>query len=597
MNVRILNFRKHVVACFSALSVLLFGFATYADNSPPGDVRTALTVADLMVGRYVEWAPVNNAYFMPVGSHASARHVFEGTLRVPEFAFRVVEAATTYELPSPAWSGAAVFPGVDLEFFVQGGYLVPVRRGIIRPKSGSDLAQIIVSPGKTWSEPSDEGFSRASFPFTLVNAFSNNTHNGIATFLFDKTRVSSLRVQIVQEAANWAMLDMWGQSSMTYRAHVVADRTQLAKNFADERAREVPMRSWSELKALNGGQSISPIIHQHGSRESVSAAGLIVDGVIYAHPCHARYGDYPYCRQMRHGVYSVTKTMGAALSLLRLAQKFGPGVFDSRIADYIDINVDHDGWDKVTFANVLSMAVGVGYKSPVRDPLRFQPIEDNPTFYHWMKLLDAEEKLSNAFDVGGNYPWGPGEVARYDSMHTFILSAAMDSYLKTREGPDADLWKMVRDEVLRPIGAFHVPIMRTVESDGGRGLPIMGFGLYLTIDDVAKIAALLQGGGKHGGQQLLHPGKLAEALYQTESRGLPTGGLGGDHDYQLSFWMKPFNDNRGCEAWLAKMVGYGGNIVMILPNGVTAFRFADNHRYDAHDLAVAAHEIRPLCRP
>ena len=595
MNVRILSFKKHAIACFSALCALFFSLAACVNNSPPGDVRTVLTVADLMADYYVGWAPVNNAHFMPVGPHASARHVLEGTLSVPEFEFRVAVAATTYA-PPYVLPGAAVFPGVDLEFFVQGGSLVPVRRGIIKPKSGSNLAQIIVSPGKTWSEPGDEGFSRASFPFTLVNAFSNNSHNGIATFLFDETRVSSLRVQIVQEAANWAMLDMWGQSSMTYRAHAVADRIRFANDFADERAREVPMRSWSELKALNGGQSISPIMHKHGSREGVSAAGLIVDGVIYAHPCHARYGDYPYCRQMRHGVYSVTKTMGAAISLLRLAQKFGPGVFDLRIANYVDINVDHDGWDKVTFAHVLGMAVGVGYKSPVRDPLRFQPSEDNSTFLNWMELLSAEEKLSGAFDVGGNYPWRPGEVARYDSMHTFILSAAMDSYLKTREGPDADLWDMVRDEVLRPIGAFHVPIMRTVESDGGRGLPIMGFGLYLTIDDVAKIAALLQSGGKHAGRQLLHPGKLAEALYQTESRGLPTGGLGEDHQYQLSFWMKPFNDNRGCETWLPKMVGYGGNIVMILPNGVTAFRFADNHQYGVHDLTVAAHEVRPLCR-
>ena len=60
--------------------------------------------------------------------------------------------------------------------------------------------------------------------------------------------------------------------------------------------------------------------------------------------------------------------------------------------------------------------------------------------------------------------------------------------------------------------------------------------------------------------------------------------------------MKPFRDNRGCETWLAKMMGYGGHIVMILPNRTTAFRIADNHRYGARDLALAAHDVRPLCR-
>ncbi len=573
---------------------MLFGFTACVDKSPPGEVRGTLTAADLMAESSTDWAPVNNAHFMPVGAHVPARHRFEGTLTVPEFELRVAVAATTYEPPDLP-PGATIFPGVDIAFFVEDGYLVPVRRGIIRPKGGSSIAQIIVSPGRVWSEAGDGGFSRASFPFVMVNSVSNNSHNGIATFVFDENQVSSLRMQIVQEAAPWAMLDFWGQTSLTYRPHAIRDRPRLVKNFAEERDREVPMRAWSELAALNGGQSVAPIIHQHGSREGVSVAGLIIDGVIYAHPCHARYGAFPYCREMHHGVYSVTKSMGAAISLLRLAQKFGPEVFDLRIEDYVDINVDHDGWEHVTFAHLLGMAAGIGYKSHVREPLKFQPNEDNPTFLNWMGLLSAREKLSNAFVVGENYPWGPGEVARYDSMHTFILGAAMDAYLKVKEGPNADIWQMVREEVLEPIGAYHVPIMRTVEPGGGRGLPIMGFGLYLRIDDVAKIAQLLHDGGNYKGRQLLHPGKLAEALYQTESRGLPTGGLGQDHDYQLSFWMKPFNDNKGCKTWLAKMVGYGGNIVMILPNRVTAFRFADNHQYGAGDLALAAHDIRPLC--
>ncbi len=594
MNGGIPNTVKRVTACLASLCVMLFGVAACADNFPPGEVRSALTVADLMADHNVDGAPVHNAYFMPVGKQQPALHRFEGTLTLPEFDLRVAVAATTY-VPHDLPPGATIFPGVDLEFFVQDGYLVPVRRGIIRSKGGSSLTQIIVSPGRVWSEPGDGGFSRASFPFVTVNDISNNSHNGIATFVFDEYQVSSLRLQIVQEAASWAMYDFWGQSSMTYRPHAMADRAQLAIKFAEERDREVPMRAWSALKALNGGKSVPPIIHQHGSRESVSVAGLIIDGVIYAHPCHARYGDYPYCREMRHGVYSVTKSMAAALALLRLAHKFGPEVFDLRIADYVDINAGHDGWQQVTFAHVLGMAAGVGYKSPVREPLRFLANEDNPTLLNWLTLMSAGEKLSNAFEMGGNYPWGPGEVARYDTMHTFILSAAMDAYLKTKQGPDADIWQMVQDEVLAPIGAFHVPIMRTVESDGGRGLPIMGYGLYLRIDDVAKVARLLHDGGRYDGRQLLHPGKLAEALYQTDLRGLPTGGDGQDHEYQLSFWMKPFNDHQGCKTWLPKMVGYGGNIVMILPNRVTAFRFADNHQYSARDLALAAHEIRPLC--
>ncbi|PPR22493.1 MAG: hypothetical protein CFH39_01204 [Alphaproteobacteria bacterium MarineAlpha10_Bin2] len=587
-------FGRRVIACLAGLCLMSFAAALEADDSASGIVRSALTADELMAAQDVGDRPVQNALFMPMGESGPARHRFEGTLSIPEFELRAARAATTQRALN-LLPGQTLFPGVDLQFFVHEDHLVPVRRDAVRPRGGDAWNQIMVSPGRVWSEPGDDGLSRASFPFILVNDYSNNSHNGIGTFLFDDSRVSSLRLQITQEAAPWAVYDMWGQTPMAYRPHAIVDRTGLAEKFAQELARQVPMRPWLELAAVAGADAVSPIVHQHGSFEGVSAAGLIVDGVIYAHPCHARYGDYPYCRHMRHGVYSVTKSMGAALTLLRLAQKFGPEVFDLKIADYVDIDVGHDGWARVTFAHVLGMAAGIGYRSRVREPFKFEAIEDNPTLLKWLQVLSAEEKLSMALNVGGDYPWGPGEVARYDTMHTFILSAAMDAFLKTREGREADLWDMVQKEVFEPIGAYHVPIMRTVESDGGRGLPIMGFGLYVTIDDVAKIVKLMHDGGKHEGRQLLHPGKLAEAIYQTEMRGLPTGGIGQDHEYHLSFWMKPFNDNNGCELWLPKMIGYGGNIVMILPNRTTAFRFADNHRYAARDLALAAHDVRPLC--
>jgi len=43
------------------------------------------------------------------------------------------------------------------------------------------------------------------------------------------------------------------------------------------------------------------------------------------------------------------------------------------------------------------------------------------------------------------------------------------------------------------------------------------------------------------------------------------------------------------------MVGYGGNYVVLLPNGVSAFRFADGHTYDPETMILAGEAIRPLC--
>ena len=63
---------------------------------------------------------------------------------------------------------------------------------------------------------------------------------------------------------------------------------------------------------------------------------------------------------MRHGAFSVSKTAGATVAMLYLAQRFGPQVFDELIKDHINVTADHDGWDQVTFAHTLSMVTGVG---------------------------------------------------------------------------------------------------------------------------------------------------------------------------------------------------------------------------------------------
>jgi hypothetical protein len=47
--------------------------------------------------------------------------------------------------------------------------------------------------------------------------------------------------------------------------------------------------------------------------------GRIIDGAVYLQGCQTCAGPYHYCRQVRHAVPSVTKSLGAAVTLLRLA--------------------------------------------------------------------------------------------------------------------------------------------------------------------------------------------------------------------------------------------------------------------------------------
>jgi hypothetical protein len=108
---------------------------------------------------------------------------------------------------------------------------------------------------------------------------------------------------------------------------------------------------------------------------------------------------------------------------------------------------------------------------------------------------------------------------------------------------------------------------------------------------------LLQAGGRHQGQPLLSPALVARALFRQPGTGLPTGLTNrfGDVRYHLSFWAVPYQAVGGCLHHVPYMAGYGGNLVALLPNGITAFRFADGMDFDLESMILAGEALRPLC--
>jgi hypothetical protein len=552
-------------------------------SAPPATgPRDQLTAAELLASAEAGPGPVHTAYFFPVGPAAPALHTLQGTLTVHATTMR----RARYGCPAIA----EPFLGFSVAFFTEGEHLVPAVRDLM------PLRTLIFSPGRVWSEPGDGGWSRASFPFVMTDPSYGTTRNGLATFLYDDTRVSAFRFQIVQESAPWTIFDGWGQEPMTYTPGPIANDAALRAQFAAELQRQTPIRPWSAVPAAAESPWLEAFDGDSAPHE-VSASGLIVDGVLYVRGCHTRWGPYPYCRHMRHGVFSVTKSLGAAIALLRLAQTYGDHVFDLNIKDYVTVTATHDGWERVTFADALNMATGVGDKAPRRD-LSAPFADQGPGTSGFQRAPTAKRKLAMAF-VAGQYPWGRGEVLRYNSAHTFVLAAAMDAFLKRHAGPHAQLWEMVMADVFQPIGIVHLPTMHTQEADGGRGIPLLYKGLYPTIDDVAKLTTLLQHGGRHQGRQLLSAAKLAEALDTSEARWLPSGQQNrfGEGQYHLSFWSVPYRTAAGCAFQIPYMFGYGGNLVILLPNGVSAFRFADGGHVDLESMVLAGEAVRPFPCP
>jgi Beta-lactamase len=553
----------------------------------PGAVRDRLTAAELLAST-ASAGPVHTDYFLPVGSAGPARHALRGTLTIGAGSLSSLRRGCL-GLPIPAH-------GLAIAVVTHGDHLVPAVRGMI-----ASAPAIVMSPGRVWSEPGDRGMSRASMPFVVLNPLFNNAYNGVVTFLFDDTRVSGIHAQQGQETApDDDLADIWGVLPMTYTAGAVADEPALRARFDDELRRRIPARPWSDLPASVRTAPLGGVDGEVAA-DTVSASGLVIDGTLYIRGCNTRHGPFPYCREMRHGVFSVTKSLGGAVALLRLAQKYGDAVFDAKIADYLTVTAPHDGWKDVTFTDALGMATGIGEGAPRREPNDWSGDDFRPRFSGWIVKPSAAEKLAAAFEYP-RYPWARGEVFRYNSTHTFVLAAAMDAFLKRREGPATSLSDMLTREVFEPIGAFHVPMLHTLEPAGGRGVPILAFGLFLTVDDVAKLATLLQSGGRHEGRQILSPTKLAEALYRASpDAGLPVGWRfrAGPGRYHLSFWSMPYWTSAGCFVQIPFMWGFGGNHVVPLPNGVTAFRFTDASpgTPDVEGLILAGEAVRPLCAP
>ena len=589
MNTKLLT-ASIVLAMLLSISGQATALTTLATElSSQAASRDKLTFEELMRTEYSGSGPIDNRYFMPVGESAPALHEFQGTLTVPRAAM---------EKSTSSYSAYRYFPGFSVDFFSYKGYLVPATRTLIESPANWTL---ILSPGKVWSEPGDNGMSRASFPFTLGSPPDRPTaggeaHNGVATFLFDDTRVSSFRFQIIQETApDGDIFDMWGQFPMEYVPGTIENQETLAAQFAEELAKQMPIHPWSELESRYDPDVLASFTADLPPEET-SAAGVVIDGVIYLKPSLTRHGEYPYPRYMHHAAMSISKSIGAGVAMLWLAQKYGEDVFDLKIVDYLDVSANHDGWKEVTFGDVLNMATGVGDNAPYRRPFDVDANETGYNYREWYMADSTAEKLAFAF-ASDNYPWGPGEILRYTSAQTFVLSAAMDAFLKSKEGPDAHLWEMLTEEVFRPIGVYHMSMMHVPNGVGNPGVPLMASGLRLTVDDVGKIVTLLQNGGQHNGKQLLSAAKLAEALHRTgQVIGLPSGKTFayGDQAYHMSFWSIAHRTGDGRYFQVPFMSGAGGNTIFIAPNGVSTFVFTDFGK-DAYSLnsPLVAESIRP----
>lgn len=574
--------------------LLTFGCDGAGTPAPPGPIP----LDELTLGAWSPPSILPNDRFLPSPRAQAARHALSGTIMLVGAEMRT----DPEELDPRRVMGrdTKLFPDVSPGFVAEGRDLVPWNRNLVvsgtRTESGS-YWDVLVGPGTVWSEPG-EAWSRAAFPLQLASSVENETYNGVATFAFNDREVSGVRFQTVTQGRPYFLVQrrlMWGQLEAEYNRG--PPPAGVIEAFAAEKARRLPLRPISDLRP-RVGDAVFDAMHGEMNVENMVTAAFLVRDTLYAAECPTPFGELPFCREQRFGIWSVTKSTGNTVAALRLAQRYGRGVLDERVADHLDVTADHDGWDDVRFRDVLNMATGVGEGSTRTEP--------NHTgdgyligYDDWYTAISRDERIRQVFRAS-NHPWGPGDVVRYRDQDAFLIGAAMDAYLKHRAGPEADLWEMLEDEVYRPIGVPHAPTNRLVEADGSLTLPQMSQGAYPTVDDLAKIARLLQNGGMHEGEPLLHPELTAEVMYRTDVRGLTFGPPVeiGQPSYYLAVWHRNYVGEGGCVVDLARMSGWGGHRVVLFPNGIVAIRISKVTGSEAspvEGLAAVADRLDPFC--
>ena len=503
---------------------------------------------------------------------------FEGTLTLSE-------TRMYSSIDDENWSGAGqtLFPSLSLEFVTYQDRLLPVEPGILSTWSQQNSYwDVIIGTGWIWGVD-DSDWNRAVLPLHLVSRRVGQVRNCVLNFFYRANFISSAHLQCSQETAPpdaYQRGDFIAKISTNFDPHDIPQRVDIIAAHEKHINALLPTLDWQEVDpdfsvaSVFDGAEVNPL--------EISASALVLDGTLYRRPSLTNHGIYPFPDDMRHGVYSVTKTLAGALSLLYLAERYGDSIFDAFISDYVPALSNHPGWQGVTFEHTINMATGtVG--------------SDRGNAITPFILSSSAEQGIQAIANLGDARSAPGEQFSYASTNTFVLSYAMQKYVEALEGPNTNYWQLVEENVLQVIGAEGLAVQHTEELEGATGIPILAWGAFPTLDETAKIALLFLNEGEYLGTQLLHRERLRDALGKNEVEHYTTNFAGplGNARYLHSFWIE--TSQTDCPIEFRYMAGHGGNFVTMHESGAIGIRYMDQNLHNPNTIGSAVELLRPSC--
>ncbi len=487
---------------------------------------------------------------------------------------------------------ATLFPGLPLDVVIgEDGAVLPVDRGLIRNPVAQRTAsfwEMIAGPGQSWAltEGDHAGWSRATFPVSLVQSQEGEAWIGLASFDYKDGQTSPLRLQFSSDSAGGFIfwdpdfdVKAWAEVPVTVallQGNAVA--TLAAYQAAKSSALTVAPLSDLGPQMAEAAATLDP--------KATLTVAVLDGGKLYMDPVDTPFGTHPYPGAMRVGVWSASKSLIPGMAALRLAQKYGPEFLDTPISSYFKEGEEFTypsaaakvRMDQVTIRNALNMATGMG---PDGYDANWDVKSTNT--YQWSYSYALADQIRFYFNQEPNpNVAGPGQKMVYMDQDMWIATVAMQRFLQSKEGPDATILHMLQTEVYDAIGASVFSAGTGYTDSGAPGMPFAAWGALPTVDILARAGALIANGGKGpDGMQILSADLVA--------------GLGTSADYGMTFWRKAVDGKI-----VPSMEGAGGNSVMALPNGMAIVVLSrDNYNYSIPEAATdallaAARTIRPF---
>ncbi|MCJ2376500.1 choice-of-anchor D domain-containing protein [Vibrio sp. ZSDZ34] len=557
--------------------------------------RSELTYQQLNGGNVTQLVS-NQAFALPEQA-AQPEHQFEGriTLNNPESAGvgQFTEHEDTYRYTSNADDPRKHIPPFSYDFVQTGTHLIPVQRGI--QLNSHEYWEYILEPGRVWKETSDNGKSRASIPFSLMQKNSNCVHNGLMTFTFDNSSMSDVAYQIASETCLYYKFDMWGSVAATYQPQSVTNSLDIKQAHQAYEASKIQTKPIEELVSDFPSSNIDVANFGHSSEvspEHMTLYGVFVDDVHYVGGCGTRQGLHPYCERLRVPSYSTAKTALAGTASMRLELLY-PGYMQSDLTDLIpEAAADPEGdWLDVTPDNAIDMATGnyrlsSGYLSD-----EYSTANDTGFFL----VLDHNGKLDYSVS---RYPRKaqPGTFFNYHTTDTYIATVAAQNFVKAERGQSADVFAdIIVNDIWKPLNV-DLGTQDTRRTYDSVAMPFGGYGLTYLRDDIIKITKFTSiDRGQINGQQMLDAAELEIALF-ADPTSPPLDVRSDSKYYSNSVWSKLKTLPGGCEQHVPYMSGYGGIQFVMLPNDVIYYYVSDNNEF-AWDLALQeGAKISPYCQ-